>query len=95
MKRLLLTAIFALPVCAHAGGRWVEEPDIQRPELKETTSSVPFVFTDARYCTQYLVYTIESTYQGGVAIVPRIDQNGKPAIALRCTPTDPAPKGKE
>lgn len=92
MKRLLVAALFALPVYAHAGGRWVEEPDVQRPALRETTHAIPFVFTDTRYCTQYLIYTLDGPYQGGVAMIPRLDQNGKPAIALRCTPTNPAPE---
>lgn len=92
MKKMLLAVLLLSPLTAHAEKQWVDVPDVQRAELKETTNTVPFVFTDARYCTQYLVYTISGPYQGGVSMIPRIDQNGKPAIARRCTPTDPAPK---
>lgn len=92
MKKMLLAVLLLSPLIAHADRQWVEVPDIRRAELKETTTIVPFVFTDARYCTQYLVYTMSGIYQGAVSMIPRLDQNGKPAIARRCTPTDTAPE---
>lgn len=91
MKKALLTILLILPLTASAG-RWVEEPDVYRTELQETTNTRPYVVTDVRYCTQYLIYTLDGPYQGGVSMVLRVDQNGKPSVARRCTPTDPAPK---
>lgn len=92
MKKALLSILIALPLTAHADKQWVDVPDIQRPELQETTQDQPMVVTDARYCTQYVLYRSTGGMGYHSSMVLRVDQNGKPAIARRCTPTDPAPE---
>ena len=89
MKKLLVTTLLAFPMFAHAGGYWVDEPDIKRAELQERYRDRPEVVTDPRYCTQYIIY---ASYSTGAAVALRVDQNGEPAKAHRCVPTDPAPE---
>lgn len=92
MKKIILaTFLLSATTSAFAGGRWVDEPDILRAELGERYTDLPVVITDPRYCTQYMLYT---SYSTGAALTLRVDQNGEPAKAHRCTPTDPAPEKK-
>lgn len=92
MKKMLLAVLLLSPLTAHADKQWVEVPDVQRPEFQETTQKQPIVVTDARYCTQYILYLSSGGMGDKPSMTLRVDQNGKPAIARRCTPTDPAPE---